>query len=237
MSIAGQVRNYIDTIPDGKIFTYADLPVDNITAAAPLLSRMEKRGDISRLSKGKYYKPKQGMFGEQLPSDEEVVRSYMDNMGNAYLTGLRAFNAMGLTTQVPNVVTIVGKGSPRKINIKNMTIQISEQKSDIAPEDIRFARMLDALDMIKRIPDTTPDDVVAYIKNTLATFNTKEIKRLTILAETYRPRTRALLGAILSELGYAAWAESLKNTLNPLTAYKVGLSEKILSNKRAWKII
>ena len=177
------------------------------------------------------------MFGTQLPSDEEVLRSYMDNIGNAYLTGLRAFNAMGLTTQVPNVVTIAGKGSPRTISVKNMTIQISEQKSDIAPEDIPFAQMLDALDMIKKIPDTTPDDVVTYIKNTLGTLNAKEIKRLATLAETYRPRTRALLGAILSESGYEVWAESLKNTLNPLTSYKVGLSEETLSNKRAWKIL
>ena len=237
MSIAKQIRNYIDTIPEGKIFTYADLPVENIAAAAPLLSRMEKKGDINRLSKGKYYKPKQGMFGEQLPSDDEVLRSYMKNMENAYLTGLRAFNKMGLTTQVPNVVSIAGKGSARKIKVKNMTIQIFEQKSSIAPDDIWLAQMLDALNMIKKIPDTTPDDVVNYTKNTIATLNTKEIKRLTALANEYRPRTRALLGSILNGLGYETWAKSLKSTLNPLTSYKIGLSDDTLNNKKEWKII
>ena len=237
MSTAKQIRNYIDTIPEGKIFTYADLPVENIAAAAPLLSRMEKRGDITRLSKGKYYKPKLGMFGEQLPSDDEVLQSYMKNMENAYLTGLRAFNKMGLTTQVPNVVSIAGKGSARKIKIKNMTIQIFEQKSTVASDDIRLAQILDALNMIKKIPDTTPDDVVNYTKNTLATLNAGEIKRLVALAKEYRPRTRALLGAILSILGYEALAIELKNTLNPLTSYKIGLSDGTLVNKKAWKIL
>lgn len=237
MSIAKRIRSYIDAIPEGKIFTYADLPVENIAAAAPLLSRMEKKGDIARLSKGKYYKPKRGMFGEQLPSDDEILQSYMKNMENAYLTGLRAYNKMGLTTQVPNVVSIAGKGSRRKIRVKNMTIQIFEQKSSIASDDIKFAQMLDALEMMKKIPDTTPDDVVKYTKDILETLNGKEIERLATLAKEYRPRTRAVLGALLGGLGYETLARELKSTLNPLTSYKIGLSDETLGNKKEWKII
>ena len=237
MSIAKQIRNYIDTIPEGRIFTYADLPVENVVAAAPLLSRMNKRGDIARLSKGKYYKPKRGMFGDQMPSDDEVLRSYMKNMGNAYLTGLQAFNKMGLTTQVPNTVFIAGEGSVRKIKVKNLTLQILGKKSSVKPDDVGLAQILDALDMIKKIPDTTPDDVVNDMRNILATFNTKGLKKLSALAKDYRPRTRALLGAILSELGYEALAKDLKNTLNPLTSYKIGLSDATLDNKKEWKIL
>ena len=118
MSVAKQIRNYIETVEEGKIFTYADLPVNNKAAAAPVLSRMESKGDIKRLSKGKYYKPKEGMFGELPPSDAEVLRSYMKEMENAYITGLKAFNSMGLTVQVPNVVSIAGSASVRKIQIK-----------------------------------------------------------------------------------------------------------------------
>ncbi len=237
MSVAKQIRTYIDNIDEGKIFTYADLPVENISAAAPLLSRMEKKGEIARLSKGKYYKPKQGRFGALLPSDDEVLKSYLKNIENAYLTGLKAFNQMGLTTQVPNIVSIAGKGSARKIEIKNMTIKILEQTSSIKPDDIWLAQMLDALNMIKKIPDTTPDDVINYTKNTISTLERKEIKRLASLANEYRPRTRAILGSILKGLGYDEWANSLKSTLNPLTSYKVGLSENILENKKEWKIL
>jgi hypothetical protein len=46
MSVAKELRTYIDTLNDGEIFTYADLPVDNISAAAPVLSRMQSKGAI-----------------------------------------------------------------------------------------------------------------------------------------------------------------------------------------------
>ena len=237
VSVAKQIRSYIETVEEGKIFTYADLPVDNKAAAAPVLSRMESRGEIKRLSKGKYYKPKEGMFGELLPSDAEVLRSYMKDMGYSYITGLKAFNKMGLTTQVPNVVTIAGDSSARKIKVKNMTIEVFELRSNIETDDIFLAQMLDALDKIKKIPDTTPDDVVQYSKKTIADLPREQRKRLAVLAKERRPRTRAIVGAILKELGEREDAAMLKETLNPLSSYKVGLSNDVLKEKSQWKIL
>ena len=237
MSVAKELRTYIDTLNDGEIFTYADLPVDNISAAAPVLSRMQSKGAIKRLSKGKYYKPKQGMFGELPPSDDEVLRSYMKTMGNTYITGLQAFNKMGLTTQVPNVVTLAGKGSSRKIKIKNMTIEVFEQKSSVESDDIWLSQMLDALDKIKKIPDATPNDVVAYTMKSVSELKMKEKKQLAQLATERRPRTKALLGAVFQVLGNIEEASLLKKTLNPLSSYRVGISNSILDNKAEWKII
>ncbi len=237
MSVAKQIRTYIDTLIEGEIFTYADLPVDNISAAAPVLSRMQSKGAIKRLSKGKYYKPKKGMFGELPPSDDEVLRSYMKTMGNTYITGLQAFNKMGLTTQVPNVVTLAGKGSSRKIKVKNMTIEVFEQKSSVKTDDIWFSQMLDALDKIKKIPDATPDDVVAYTMKSVSELKQKEKQQLAQLATERRPGTRALLGAIFQRLGDIEESSLLKKTLNPLSSYRVGLSSTILGNKAEWKII
>ena len=237
MSVAKELRTFIDTLNDGEIFTYADLPVDNISAAAPVLSRMQSKGAIKRLSKGKYYKPKQGMFGELPPSDDEVLRSYMKTMGNTYITGLQAFNKMGLTTQVPNIITLAGKGSSRKIKVKNMTIEVFEQKSSVESDDIWFSQMLDALDKIKKIPDTTPDDVVAYTMKSVSELKKKEKQKLAQLATERRPRTKALLGAVFQVLGDIEEASLLKKTLNPLSSYRVGISKSILDNKSEWKII
>jgi len=237
VSVAKQIRSYIETVEEGKIFTYADLPVDNKAAAAPVLSRMESRGEIKRLSKGKYYKPKQGRFGELPPSDNEVIQSYMKSIGhNAYITGLQAFNKMGLTTQVPHTVSIAGESSSRKTKIKNMTIEIFEIKHSIEKDDIQLMQLLDAIDMIKKIPDTTPNDVVRYTKKSIDDMSKKEQGRLAKLAEKCKPRTRAIIGAILRETGN--WEDSikLKESLNPLTSYKVGLSDDVLKEKSRWKI-
>jgi len=43
-------------------------------------------------------------------------------MPNTYVTGLKAFNEMGLATQVPNVITIATEKQPRRVKIKNMEI-------------------------------------------------------------------------------------------------------------------
>ena len=237
MSVAKQIRSYIDTVEKGKIFTYADLPVANKSAAAPVLSRMESRGDIKRLSKGKYYKPKEGMFGDLLPTDTEVLRSYMKQMDNAYITGLKAFNSMGLTAQVPNMVSIAGSASARKIQIKNLNIEVSKIKASIKPNEIWLAQMLDAVDKIKKIPDTTPDEIVRYAKKNVEAISKEQKERLAVLAKEYRPRTRAIMGAILSELGEWEKSYMLKETLNPLSSYKVGLSENVLKEKSKWKIL
>jgi len=237
MSVAKQIRAYIDTMNEGEIFTYADLPVENMSAAAPVLSRMQSSGAIRRLSKGKYYKPKNGVFGELPPSDDEVLRSYMKTMGNAYITGLQAFNKMGLTTQVPNVVTFAGKGSSRKIKVKNMTLEVFEQTSTVETDNIWLAQMLDAVDKIKKIPDTTADSVVAYTQKSVEGLKKKERQKLARLAAERRPRTRAILGAIFQELGEVEAYTLLKKTLNPLTSYKVGLSSTLLNNKTEWKIV
>ena len=48
-----------------------------LSAAAKALSRMAARGVIKRYKKGMYYKPKQTIFGEIKPSEEELLKSYL----------------------------------------------------------------------------------------------------------------------------------------------------------------
>jgi len=64
----------------------------------------------------------------------------------------------------------------------------------------------------------------------------KEQSRIVRLALKYQPFTRALLGAILSELARETLAAKLKNSLNPLTSYVIpGISE-VLPLATRWNI-
>ena len=56
------------------------------------------------------------------------------------------------------------------------------------------------------------------------------------LVKKYPPRVKAILGAILKEMGRWEEAYLLKEMLNPLTTYKIGISVNTLSNKDEWKI-
>lgn len=235
MSVAKLVRNFVDCVDDGKVFTYGDIRSDKKSVVAIELSRLSNQGVIKRLSKGRYYKPKEGRFGVLPPSDEEVVKSYV-NASGSYITGLRAFNEMGLSTQIPNTITIASESSTKTVRVKNMVLKFVPIKHGIKKAERDLARVLDALENIKKIPDASPDDVVRYVKGFVAKLTESEQSKLIKIAQKYRPRTRAVLGAIEKELGNWESAYKLKETLNPMTTYKIGLSDTVLKDKKRWKI-
>ena len=54
-----------------------------------------------------------------------------------------------------------------------------------------------------------------------------EQERLAKYAENYKPMVRAVLGAILEQLGNPLF-QNLKQTLNPLTKYNLGIETSSL---------
>ena len=56
------------------------------------------------------------------------------------------------------------------------------------------------------------------------------------LAQKYPPATRALLGALLDEIGLAAISEPLYKSLNPITKYEISGVNKVLSATEKWNI-
>lgn len=62
-----------------------------------------------------------------------------------------------------------------------------------------------------------------------------ERQRLTDLALGYTPYVRALLGTMLEQAGFSAYG--LKQGLNGVTSYKLPVTERVLANKKKWKIV
>ena len=116
MNISENIRNRIDRLPKGYIFTYEDFDVDvkNKEAIVKALNRMVESGKISKLAKGKYFKPEKTPFGVLQPSQEQIVKDLLDEDGKTigYLTGYSVYNKLGLTAQVSNVIQI-GKNETR----------------------------------------------------------------------------------------------------------------------------
>lgn len=69
---------------------------------------MVKSGKIARHSKGRFYKPKQGIFGTLKPDEYEIIKDLLikDNKPIGYITVDQIFNSFHLTTQVPSVSQI-----------------------------------------------------------------------------------------------------------------------------------
>ncbi len=92
----------------GYVFTYTDftLEMNRKEAVIKAPNRMVVSGKIAKLSKGKYFKPKNTPFGILLPKQGQGVKDLLEEDGktSGYLTGYRIYNQLGLKTQVSNMM-------------------------------------------------------------------------------------------------------------------------------------
>ena len=246
MSIMQQVRAQIADLPPGELITYANFDVEEASfgALAAALSRLARQGVISRYSKGYYYKPKESLFGTLKPSEEEVIAKLLkkDKAKAAYEGGMGLYNRLGLTTQVPASFTLVTpaarkKAAKRSASVGTTKVEIIESPIDFQEEDIDKLELLDAIRALKKIPAAKADDICRTLFNWLAAIPEGALLRLAELAGNYNPATKALLGALLDKLGYPEMAGQLKRQLNPLTNYRLGVSQQVLPNKKDWRIL
>ncbi len=70
MNIGKKIEKKLKTINEGETFAYKDLSLekDEYQSAAKSIERLIKKGIIKRVSPGIFFKPKQTIFGELLPS-------------------------------------------------------------------------------------------------------------------------------------------------------------------------
>ncbi|WP_422005251.1 DUF6088 family protein [Roseivirga pacifica] len=245
MKITQYIKNKIERLPKGYVFTYDDFigEVDSVEAVVKALNRMVDAGTIAKLSKGKYYKPEETVFGALGPDRREVVKDLLEKNGKliGYLTGYSIYNELGFTTQVSNTIQI-GRAKPRPATKRGRyKIKFIVQKNTITKENVPLLQLLDVIRYIKEIPDASIDNscqrMIALLRE-----REPDFKSLVRLVKNYPPATRALLGAILEYvsddfINNPFNITSLKNTLNPITKYQLKISESALPTKDHWNII
>jgi predicted transcriptional regulator of viral defense system len=71
-------------------------------AIVRLLSRLVAKGELEKISKGRYYKPRKTMFGTLKPAPPGIAKDFLEkeSLLIGYITGTAAFAMMGLTTQI-----------------------------------------------------------------------------------------------------------------------------------------
>lgn len=230
----------INRLPKGYVFTYEDFTtgVNLKEAVIKALNRMAASGKIRKLAKGKYYKPEKTVFGELGPDEYQVVKDLLEKDGKilGYLTGYSIYNGLGLTTQVSNTIQI-GKNEVRPTFKRDKyTIAFVRQKNTITKENVPFLQLLDAMRYIKKIPDASVDFVCMRLMALIKEKGAANFGTLVRLAQKYPPATRALLGAILEQLGEKALLKSVYDSLNPITIYEFKGADKVLTTTEKWNI-
>ncbi len=240
MKVSEYIKSSIDKLPKGYVFTYSNFVADvnKKEAIIKALNRLAATGKIVKLSKGKFYKPEESPFGTLEPEQKQIVKDLLEKDGKliGYITGLGIYNQLKLTTQVSYVMQI-GRNETRPALKRGMySITFIKQKNTITKENIPLLQLLDAIRFIKKIPDTSIETLCKRLKALLEELDTKRINTMVRLSMKYPPATRALLGALLEILKANINLNSLKESLNPITAYRLGISENILPTTINWNI-
>ena len=240
MQTSELVKSRIDRFAEGYIFSYDDFDKEAARESAlkVALHRLVKTGKIVRLSKGRFYKPKQGIVGNLKPDEYEIVKDLLKDGKKTigYITGYSVFNRLKLTTQVPNIIQIGVNFDKKGIQRGIYKIKFVRQWNKITRSNIPLLQLLDCVRFIKIIPDTTITNALKRIAIIINELSDSEKSQFIDLAVNYPPSTRALTGALLEQLGYNELSEKLYKTLKSTTWYTFNISHEILPNKLKWKI-
>ena len=217
-SFRKEITEQIERIPKGRIFTAKDLTFDAsmATYVNKLLSELVKKDKIKRIEKGAYYRfgmMKYGL-GSKPVYQEEKIRYILSKTGG-YLSGYYAYNLMGLTEQVPTVITIATPNPVRPFRFVNLRFNcIKAYKGNFMPDKVEYLRVLDVINHIKHVPGRTGDDVYRELKELyFSHYSDKEIDVVVKLSEYYPKKVQRTVIQLLAESGKDRIAEELKTKI------------------------
>lgn len=245
-SIAYAIRSRIAHRGDDRLWTYADFPGIDRHPLSATLSRLAKTGEIRRVRRGVYYRPRTTLFGPSKPDPVALADAVLRARGEPTVpSGLGAYNKLGFTTQVSNVVARATLTGVAPVSVPGVRMHTTRRPLDrqkgIRPNE-RTA--LDALRDITRIPDAEPADVLRRI-GTLVRAGDLDFLRLARFARPEPPRVRALLGALGERLRIENAGRrvptrvlvDLHKGLNPLTVFRLrDVREALGSVARKWHL-
>ena len=127
MSTARTIRTGIRKLPKGKPFTSARFLEHGSRATVDrTLSRLAARGEIQRLARGVFVRPRTNRFvGTVLPDILEVVEAIARSTGETIqIHGAEAARRFKLSTQVPTAPVFHTNASSRTIRIANVAVRM-----------------------------------------------------------------------------------------------------------------
>ena len=119
MSLAEHIVEHAQSLPEGATLRAKELlhlgPRASIDQA---MTRLERSGELVRVSRGLYMLPVQGRFGPRPPSPATALKALSAATGEIFAAhGAVAANALGLSTQVPMKAIYLTSGRSRRLKV------------------------------------------------------------------------------------------------------------------------
>ncbi len=211
-------------------WTLSDFSEVSASAAAHALSRLAAAGELQRIRKGLYFRPKTTVLGPTLPSATAALAKTFH--APLHPSGLTAASTLGLTTQNPGRGEYATPAAAGPGALPDATVHTRRPHTRYGLSDLEGA-LLEVLRDRARASDldaqATIDRLVARLRDP------REFAHLAQASLAEPPRVRALLGALGEQAGQApGLLEPLRDSLNPLTRFDFG-PLRALPNARRWQ--
>jgi len=241
MNVTQVVKKQVQETADGSLLAVQDFPVPLVRRISleKALSDLYTAGVLGRVAKGLYYKPQPSIFGALPPSTSRLLGKLLSLYKNSvsYLTGLPAYTALGLTTQVSTEYTICSdqpRSSPIVFGPTTIRFTSAYVKEEVT--DIVLLHILDAVRDLEEIPATTPQEASVALRAIIRSLSQTRQRNLVRLCLAYPPSVRAFMGVVFESLGKKTLAKTLRNSLNPTSKYRIKLDKAVFSNYAQWSI-
>lgn len=181
------------------------------------VSRMAKSGEIIRITKGIYCKPKISRFGTMISTEENILEYFLGkNQNEGIVIGYRMYNKYGLTTQISKSVELyTNLQLQERRQIKNVLGLKVDLKFNDATK--RMIELLEVLENHKKIEDLNKSNLIKFIKISVDCYDEEIITK--ILKEIrYKKSTLASLKSILDSYSIK---NMIGNYLNGTSKYDV----------------
>src|SRR5205807_6262507 len=124
--LANAIMRRIEKLPEGTpVSAKTLLGLGTRAAVDQALSRLHRRGQLIRMSRGLYVLPVQSRFGKRAPAPEKVIAAFAAQHGETVTSSPAAVaNALGLTTQVPVRSIYFTSGRSRKLNLGKQQVEL-----------------------------------------------------------------------------------------------------------------
>ncbi len=125
MTTVEAIRNRINEIGVGEPFTSTQFNALGTRASVDqTLSRLVKQGEIARISRGVFVRPKRSRYvGEVMPEPSKVAQAIAGAYGQTIqVHGAEAARLLGLTTQMPLQAVFYTSGPSRELKLGNLPL-------------------------------------------------------------------------------------------------------------------
>lgn len=177
-NLPSRILEFIRKRGRGKVFTSKDfLDLGTREAVDQALSRLARAGDVRRLGRGLYDRPRRNeTLGIELPPEaDQVARALGRRTGHRMVpSGAVAANALGLSTQVPAKPTYLTDGRSREVRIGNTVFILRHAAAKDLPLGRPLsAQVIQALHLLGK--DAVDEETVGRLRRRLSAREQQEL--------------------------------------------------------------